>query len=153
MHRLAAGALIALIAATPALGSASLQCRVEDGKIKLGVGAAFTRGLGGGLINFGAGLDVLLPGTPPDFRALHIEKSDVSQIWYYGRDVKMQLHRERPSDGPWGSVDLVIETREVKAGEGLYRGSYQLTLNFAASREDRDGKELKARGKVECSAD
>jgi len=144
-------AMLSIGGAMPAQASAGISCRAEDGSARFGVQAAFTRGLGGGMINFGAELNVLLKNAPQDFRALKLERKDVSQVWWYGPDFKLQLYRERAEGLPFGSVNLVVEAKEGKGnGEGTYRGAYRLEISFKSRKEEAEAKTLTARGKVEC---
>jgi hypothetical protein len=137
--------------AMPARASAGISCRAQDGSATFGMQAAFTRGLGGGMINFGAELNVLLKNAPQDFRALRFEQKNVSQAWWYGPDFKLQLYRERAEGLPFGSVNLVVEAKEGKGdGEGTYRGAYRLEISFKGNKEEAEAKTLTARGKVEC---
>jgi len=146
MRRIVVAALVFLAVVARAQATAGVSCRAEDASAKLGLSAAFTRGLGGGLVNFGAALQILAE-APPELRALQFERSEVSLVWFYGRDLKFQLHRERPSDGPPGYVDLVIETRQSREDESLYRGTYVLNINY---RQDQRERSLALRGRVQC---
>lgn len=147
-----AAVLIWLAFAPPAFASAGIACDIDDAKVKLHIEAAFTRGLGGGMVNFGGELKVLVPGTPADLRALKLERAAVSQVWYRGRDIKLQLYHERDGE-PFASVDLLIETKASPKDESSYRGTYELTINYMTAAKDGDSKELKARGKVVCSGE
>jgi hypothetical protein len=146
--------LLALIVVTnPAHASVGVSCRAEDASAKFGVDAAFTRGLGGGLVNFGAILQILLPAIPPDLRSVQFDRSEVSGVWFYNRDIKLQIHHERQPEGPSGSVDLVVETTESRNDESLYRGRYVLRINYAETKEDIKEKSLELRGRVACSVE
>ena len=146
--------LLALIIVTsPAHASAGVSCRAEDASAKFGLSAAFTRGLGGGMVNFGAILQILLPAVPPDLREVQFDRSEVSGVWFYHRDIKFQIHHERQPEGPTGSVDLVIETRESRNDESLYRGRYVLRVHYAETKDDIKEKSLELRGRVACSVE
>jgi hypothetical protein len=149
-----AAVFLLLAGATQAHASAGISCRAQDALAALGVQAAFTRGLGGGMINFSAELKVLLKNAPPDFRAFKFEQKDVSQSWWYGPDFRLQLYRERAGELPFGAVNLVVQAREGKGrDEGSYRGTYRLEISFKEKKTDAEAKTLPAQGKVECSSE
>jgi hypothetical protein len=157
MRRIIAGIIvipIAIIAViVRAQASAGVSCRAEDASAKFGIFSAFGRGLGGGMVNFGATLQILTPAVPPDLRTLKFERSEVSLVWFYDHDIKFQLHHERPVDGPSGYVDLVIETKQNRNDESLYRGGYMLRVNYLDTKQGGQEKSLELRGSVECSVD
>jgi hypothetical protein len=138
---------------TQAHASAGVSCRAEDASVKFQLGAAFTRGLGGGMMNFGAELRILRAGVPEDLRAVTFEKSEASQVWYYGRDLKFQLYHERPGDAPFGYVNLVIEAMQRARDESVYRGRYKLRIGFLETKEGSEEKSLELRGRVTCSTE
>jgi hypothetical protein len=142
-----------VLAATQAHASAGLSCRAEDQSVRLGLDAAFTRGLGGGLVNFGASLDILVSDAPNDLRTFQFDRSEVSQVWWYRRDIKVELHRERAANGLGGSVDLIIETVQNTDDESVYRGGYELRIEYQQAESDREWKSLEARGEVVCSTE
>lgn len=110
-------ALIAVI--TQVHASAGASCRAEDASVKFGLSAAFTRGLGGGMVNFGDELKIQRLAVPADLGALNFDRNEVSQVRYFGRDLKFQLHH-KPPDGPLGYADLVVETTQSGNDESLY---------------------------------
>jgi len=144
-------ALVAFISESHA--SAGVSCRAEDASVKFGLSAAFGRGIGGGMVNFGAMLQILTQTVPADLRALNFERSEASQVWFYDRDIKFQLHHERPSDGPPGYVDLVVETRQSPRDESFYRGRYVLSVLFPDAKSGGGEKPLELRGRVQCAVD
>jgi hypothetical protein len=145
--------LTLLVVTSPAQASVGVSCRVEDPATKFGMSAAFTRGLGSGMVNFGAILQILLPEVHPDLREVKFDRNEVSGIWFYNRDIKFQIHHERPPEGPAGSVDLVIETRESRNDESLYDGRYVLRIDYAKTKEDIKENSLELRGRVMCSVE
>ena len=145
--------LALLAAASPAHASAGVSCSAEDAAVKFGMSAAFTRGLGGGMVNFGATLQILLPEVPPDLREVKFDRNEVSGVWFYNRDIKFQIHHERKPESPAGSVDLVIETRESRNDESLYYGRYVLRIHYAKTKDDIKEKSLELRGRVACSVE
>ena len=103
MRRIARRTILiaAAIAATTATGHASsgLSCKVDDKSITFEVGAAFGRSIGSGMINFGGNLKVLLPDAPRDLRTLKLDRRKAAQVWFYHKDIKLQIFHERPRAG------------------------------------------------------
>jgi len=146
-------ALFVLVAAiAEAHATAGVSCRAKDASVKFGLTAAFGRGLGGGMANFGAVLQILR-GAPEDLRNVRFEREEASQVWFYDRDLKFQLHHERPSGGPAGYVDLVVETRQSRGDESLYRGGYVLRATYTDATAGVHEKSLELRGRVQCGVD
>jgi hypothetical protein len=139
-----------LLAATPALATASLSCSAADRSLKFSADAVVSRGLGEQVPQFSGEIELLMKGVPEDFRKLALSLEHLTQRWLYGREVKLRLYREREGE-PHGSVELVVETRRTPKDETEYRGRYELTVFTLASPQDSTPKTLKARGRAACS--
>ena len=139
---------------THANASAGVSCTAADASAELEIEAAFTRGLGGGIINFSADLEVLLPNTPRDFRKSAFKRKDVSQVWWYGPEFRLQIYRERLDKLPYGSINVVIDAKMGTADddEGTYRGTYKIEISYREKKSDVEPKTLTGEGKVECIA-
>ena len=146
--------ILALTAITigcePAHASGGIGCEGADEALKFSVESGMTRGGGGGFFNFRAELDVLVPSTPEDFRKLQLDSADLMHHWVDDRELKLLLYRER-TDGPFGWVRLLIETRRVD--EGAYAGSYRLTIGSMESEQASEPTMREARGEVTCFAE
>ena len=148
-------AMLAPLAGTsPASASAGVSCSAADTSAELEIEAAFTRGLGGGIINFSADVAVLLPNTPRDFRKSAFKRKDVSQVWWYGPEFRLQIYRERMDKPPFGSINVVIDAKMGTGDddEGTYLGTYKIEISYREKKQDVEPKALTAEGKVECIA-
>jgi hypothetical protein len=141
--------VLALLSAalTSAHASGGVSCEARDASVQFEAGGGVGRSVGGSLLNFTGEINVKLKGVPADFRELKLKDSDVSQRWMDGKEVRLQLYRER-EDGLFGYVNLEILTRRVE--EGSYVGRYELTISNLESDKATEAKQIKARGKVMC---
>lgn len=146
MRAFIVGALL-LAGLMPAQASGGVSCEAKDASVQFEAGGGVGRSVGGSLLNFTGEISVKLKGVPADFRQLKFKDSDVSQRWMDGKEVRLQLYRER-EEGLFGYVDLVILTRRVE--EGSYAGRYELTISHLESEKATEAKQFKARGKVRC---
>jgi len=131
----------------PAHASGGVSCEAKDGSVQFEVGGGMGRSVGASLFNVNGEIKVKLKGVPADFRELKLKDADVSQRWIDGKEVRLQLYRER-EEGLFGYVNLEILTKRV--GEGSYKGSYELTVSNLESEKATEAKQFKARGKVTC---
>ena len=131
----------------PAQASGGFSCEAQDASVKFEAGGGMGRSVGASLFNFNGEIKVKLKGVPADFRELKLKDSDVSQRWIDGKEVRLQLYRER-EEGLFGYIDLVILTKRVE--EGSYAGRYELTISHLDSEQATEAKKFTARGKVKC---
>jgi hypothetical protein len=132
--------------------SAGVACRAEDATLVLSLNAAFGRALGAGIANFGATLAIRAPQTPPDLRALRFGRTELSQSWWHEKSLNFALHRDREA-GPYGSVDLIIETTQHASEENRYDGRYLLSVALAPGGSDLIGAPQEWRGAVTCTTE
>lgn len=131
----------------PAHASGGVSCEAKDASVQFEAGGGVGRSVGGSLLNFTGEIKVKLKGAPADFRELKFKESDVSQRWMDGKEVRLQLYRER-EEGLFGYVNLEILTKRVE--EGSYAGRYELTISHLESEKATEAKKVTARGKVKC---
>jgi hypothetical protein len=141
-----------LLGVPPALASGNLSCHFGDRNLKFGAEATFSHGVGEGFVSFGGTLEVLAKGAPDDLRTLDLDLPHLTQRWFYAKELKLRLYRERPGSAPHGYVELVVETRQAGRGKDEidYRGTYMLTVHHLQPGE-AEGKTLKLRGRAACS--
>jgi hypothetical protein len=151
--RLAAFALFA--AALPlhqANATQSVECNIDDKNVMVVVQAA-VGSAGGGMANFGGEAELKLKGIPEDLRKLAFEREHLTQVWFDSPDLRLRVYRERADDKPHGYVEIAIVTRRKGRDEDApYAGAYELTVHHITKDEGGEGKTVKARGKVACSA-
>lgn len=134
----------------PASASGSLSCEASDKSLTFSAGSGLSRG-GGQFLNLKGQLQINDAGVPRDLRKLDLGEDDVTQKWLYGKDLKLRFYRERDSKLPHGTLEFVVETRESKADETIYTGSYILWVLSYESDKDNDGKRVTLRGRVTCT--
>jgi hypothetical protein len=132
---------------TSAQASGGVSCDAKDASVEFEAGGGLGRSVGGSLFNVNGEIKVKLKGVPADFRELKFKDSDVSQRWIDGKEVRLQLYRER-EEGLFGYVNLEILTKRVD--EGSYVGRYELTISHLESEKATEAKKFTARGKVKC---
>jgi hypothetical protein len=143
-------ALLALtVLAGPAAATGGFSCRADDATVRFRIGAAMTRGMGGGFLNLTGRLEIRSQEIARDLRSTPLRASHIAQRWLDAQDFRLQLYWER-SD-PHGFVDFVLRTRAVE--EGDYRGEYALTVFDVAGSTDSTGRRLERRGTVTCSVE
>lgn len=142
-----------LICTHAAFASGGFSCSINDKATNFEAMAAVSRGLGEQIINFKAELEVRVPGTPDDLRKLDLSEH-LTQKWYYDRDLKLRLYRERENEKPHGYVEIVIQARRTKSDDDSdYRGSYVLTVYDVPANGGSEGKTITRRGRVTCSGE
>jgi len=150
MHRALFVAAAFLASMTEAQATAGLNCSAEDKSIRFSADAVLSRGAGEGFVSFRGELTVLVKAAPDDFRTVKFESEHLTQRWLHGNELKLRIYRERDGQGPFGYLDLVLNTRG--AGDEInYRGTYALTIYHLPSDASSEGKTVKARGRVSCS--
>jgi len=145
---IAAAALLGLT--SPCYASGGISCAIKDKNLTFLAEAGVSRGMGEGIFSFKANLDIHLPGVAEDLRKVDLS-DHLTQKWYYGRDIKMRLYRERESE-QHGYVELIIETRQKTEDDVDYKGSYVLTV-FDVPPGAPGGKTITRRGRAECSGE
>ena len=140
-----------LAVVSPALASGSLSCHFGDRNLKFGAEATYSDGAGEGFVSFGGTLEVLAKGVPDDLHTVDLDLPHLTQRWFYAREIKLRLYRERPGAAPHGYVELVVETKQAGGGKDAidYRGTYLLTVHHLPPGE-AEGKTLKLRGRAAC---
>jgi len=118
-------------AIAPAEASGGIWCHLEDQSVKLSIDSGVTRGLGAPFFNFRGKLEVLDRSVPEKLRTTEFDHLNLAQYWLDANELKLHLYREWEVDKSFDYVELVIET-QAGGDEGLYRGSYKLTVFGAA---------------------
>lgn len=136
---------------SPAFASGGLWCEADDAKVKLSIDSGITRGMGNPLFNFRGALEIKDKAVAEDLRTSAFEIGNLTQHWLDGKEMKLQLFRERGGDGPVGEIDLLIETRMVD--EGSYEGTYSVRVSDMTGDTSGEGKVSEYNGKASCSAE
>jgi hypothetical protein len=139
-----------LAAWLPAHATIGFSCDAEDAAAKFSVGGAYGTSLGSGLANFGADIEIRRNTVPPELRKLRLDRRDVSQHWFNGRELKLIARWERTEGEPFGEIVLTIQTRRGKAEESPYRGRYDLQINLPPVPPSSEQQRLIVRGAVTC---
>lgn len=142
---------IGLIFAMPAMASGGISCSVDDGKAKLELNGATSRGMGAAFFSFGAELVLADPEINEDLRKITFERAHLAQNWHDEKELKLRLYRERDGDKPHGYVELLIDTELSE--EGIFKGHYVADVYDMTDTKDSMAKTAKIEGAVECSAE
>ena len=145
------GVLLAIFGGRDAvLASGGLWCDAKDEALEFGVSGGLERGPGADLFNFEGNLHIHLETVPKAARDFSFGDADVSQRWLDDKALKLQLFREQMS-GPCDYVNLVIETKAID--EGVYAGTYVLTVALPTAARGGEEATVEARGTVKCGAE
>lgn len=145
--------LSALMAATlPAAASGGIWCNLEDQSVRLSIESGVTRGMGAPFFNFRGTLEILDNSIADDLRKSEFAGQQLAQYWLDERVLKLRIYHERQGDKPHGYLDLVIET-QAGDDEGLYGGSYQLTVFDMTGDTTGAGRETALGGEINCGSE
>ena len=134
----------------PAHATIGFSCDAQDAGAKFSVGGAYGTSLGSGLANFAADIEIRREAVPAGLRKLRLDRSDVSQHWFNGRELKLAARWQPPEGDPFGEIILTIQTRRGRAEESPYRGRYELQLNLPPVPPSSEQQRLIVRGTVTC---
>ena len=140
-----------LASGLPLAASGSLDCEIKDKSVQLTLHSGITRGMGGPFFGFKAALQTSLPKVPADLKAVEFDSGHLAQRWLSEREAKLVIYRERQDKVSHGYVEIQIETkRRSKNDDGLYAGSYALTIYSASPDGAPEAKPITARGHISC---
>jgi hypothetical protein len=152
--RLAIFAMIAIAAGlSPAQASIGFTCRAEDDAAKLVLSGAYGTGLGSGMANFGADIEIRHPDASAIIRRLQLAYEHVSERWFRYRDLKLMARWLSPSGGPNVEVLLIMETRRAEEEGSSYLGRYELIIYGARPNANSDRASVELSGLISCSID
>ena len=137
-----------LMLATPALASGGFSCEADDAAAKFTIEAGLSRGAGNGLFNFRGELELRGKDVAEDFRKSVFEPANLMQHWIDGKDLRLELYRERSGDKPFAELTLLIEA--VLVEEGSYAGPYSLRLMDMTGDTSGEGRTITLDGKTTC---
>lgn len=138
-----------MVGLSPVEGRASggLQCTVEDDVAVVTVESGVTRGMGGPVFNFRATSVIRDDTVAGDLRTMVYDGEHLAQYWLDGEELRLLLYAER-AEGAHGFVQ--VEIRTTAGEEGLYEGSYDLTVFDMTGDTTGEGRTLRKEGAVEC---
>ncbi|WP_187968299.1 hypothetical protein [Aquibium microcysteis] len=138
-----------ILALTLVQGRASggLQCTAEDDFAVVTIESGVTRGMGGPVFNFRATSVIRDEKVAGDLRDMAFDGEHLAQYWLDGEELRLLLYRER-AEGTHGYVQ--IEVRTTAGEEGLYGGTYDLTVFDMTGDATGEGRTFKGAGPVEC---
>lgn len=142
-------AAVLLSVTSQASASGGVWCDSDDGSARIEVRGGVTHGMGGPLFSFDGTVDARDESIPDDLRKTRFERSQVSQYWLDGKELRLLLYRERAADKAHGYVELTILTRAID--ESSYEGRYELQVFDADS--SSEGKTWTYDGKISCGAE
>ena len=110
-----------------------------------------TRGMGSPIFSFDGKVDIKDKSIAADLRQTAFQMDHVAQYWLDGKELRLDLYRERESDKPHGYVELVLYTKAL--GDELgYAGRYELIV-YDGVDDTSEAKEARFNGKVECTVE
>jgi hypothetical protein len=147
--------LLTALTCQPAFASGGVHCSADAEGVTIDAGGGVTRGMGGPLFSFEGTLDIADKSLAADLATTAFAREHVAQYWLDGDDLRLLLYRERKGDKAHGYVELMIETkaRPGDDGEGLYDGTYEVTVFDATHDNGGEGTTVKREGEIVCSAE
>jgi len=147
--------LLTTLTCQPASASGGVHCSADGEGLTIDAGGGVTRGMGGPLFSFEGTLDIADKSVAADLAKTEFVREHVAQYWLDGDDLRLLLYRERESDKAHGYVELTIVTkaRPGDDGEGLYDGTYDLTVFDATDDNGGEGVTVTREGEIVCSAE
>jgi hypothetical protein len=136
-------------AANTTAASGGLSCDVEDKSVRVSIASGVTHGMGSPIFNFAGKLEVLDKTVAEDLQKAEFSDAHVAQYWLDEQNLRLLLYREREGDKPHGYVELLIQT-QAGDNEGLYGGSYKMTVFDTTGDTSAEGKTVTADGEVSC---
>ena len=143
--------MAAIMFVTPALASGGFSCEADDASAKFTIEAGLSRGAGNGLFNFRGELELTGKDVAEDFRKSVFDQGNLMQHWIDGKDLRLELYRERSGDKPFAELTLLIEA--VLVEEGSYAGPYSLRLMDMTGDTSGEGRTVTIEGKASCIAE
>ena len=139
--------LAAALSVADARASGGLSCTADDAFATVTIESGVTHGMGSPVLNFRATSVIRPDAVAADLRNMAYGGEHLAQYWLDGDELRLLLYRER-AEGAHGYVE--IEVRTTVGEEGLYEGSYALTVFDMAGDTSGEGRTFKGDGPVEC---
>lgn len=135
--------------AAAAQASGGVSCSVDDGQATIEAGAVLAHGVGAYLSNPQGSLVIKATSIPQDMRKWDL-KDGLVHHWMAGGETKLHYYFERPGNGAFGSLELIIDTKDDPEGEGS-KGTYLIKSYDMTPPADKDGgKAEELKGPIEC---
>ena len=132
-----------------AMASGGLSCDSEaDAPARILIESGMTRGMGSPLFNFKGSVAIADTSVAQDLRKMEFGQEHVPQYWLDRTSLNLLLYRERVGDKPHGYVEITIQTQPRDDEDGVYGGSYELTVFDTTG--GGDPKEVKLSGPISC---
>ncbi|MCO5080374.1 MAG: hypothetical protein M9955_01810 [Rhizobiaceae bacterium] len=141
-------AIAILSSIVPAAASGGLGCTAKDKKVAFELNAGITRGMGSPIFSFDGKVEIRDKGVAADLRKTAFKMDHVAQYWLDGKELRLDLYREREGSKPHGYVELVLYTK-AKGDENEYAGTYELIV-YDTVGDNVQAKQAKFKGKVGC---
>jgi len=130
---------------------ARFSCAVDTPPLKLSVDTAFNVDQGRKLIHFRAAWIVDDPSLPESLRNMRLDSETLTHSWFDERRLMLHVYQETSGEKPFASLDLVVMTETTGPEAKIYRGTYSLTQQSAASRRSETRGKVEHQGKITCT--
>ena len=136
---------------TAALASGTLSCTIEHPSLEMNFEGVVGHGLGEQLTEVRGETTIKSPMITSDLKAMTLAREDVTQFWFYGRDLKLRLYRDSTKE-PGESLELTLEGTG-KGDDGMsYSSVFKATLSKLEAGAT-EAKTLTIKGKATCSSE
>ncbi len=139
--------MVSMLALADARASGGILCTADDAFVAITIESGVTRGMGSPVFNFRAISVIRDDAVSGDLRNTAYAGEHLAQYWLDGEELRLLLYRER-EEGAHGYVQ--IEVRTTTDEEGLYKGSYGLTVFDMTADTTGEGRTFRGDGPVEC---
>jgi hypothetical protein len=150
MRLVSLAAVFALLSCSPVFATGGFSCQIDDPVLALDVESGFSHGMGDALLNFRGTMDIRDAFAAKNLRKITLDPAHLPHHWLYDDALKLRIYSET-GEGPFASVDLVLEAKRAEDDETAYGGSYRLSLYHAEPPAGAQDQQLVRTGKVTCS--
>lgn len=149
LARLTAALAFHALLAGAALASGGVTCTADDAQVTLEAGAVLSHGAGSMLSNPQGSLVVKAGTIPADMRTFDLSGGLIHH-WMAGGETKLDYYFERPGAGAFGSLELIIDTKDDPESVGS-KGRYLIkTYDMTPPADKEGGKAAELSGDIEC---
>ena len=147
-YRTAAACLLLFpLIAGEARATGGFSCEVKDKQVEFEVEGGVSRGMGGVILEPKGSIALKVKNIPDDLKSFDLSKALVHH-WLADRTLKLDYYVEAEGDKPFGSVELIIDTKQT-GDEETTKGRYVVNI-YSVDPATSESKTTELKGRVTC---